>query len=189
MHFPMWGVWIYDNSDNRDNKDNCEMCMDNGINIDRRVKSERIRLIRILEIMASDEKLNTDFTDLNWYKRQQRQSMGRAHPICMSEMQGKAELRSKKLHQSYILHLILHPILHPKSPINTGCLGHGCRKCRIFSKTFFREGGRLCFVKQKHGWTSPHPEIRTEKGEDATVKPIGSDASSPLHSALEGRGN
>ena len=84
---------------------------------------------------------------------------------------------------------ILHPILHPKSPINTGRLGHGCRKCRIFSKTFFREGGRLCFVKQKHGWTSPHPEIRTEKGEDATVNPIGSDASSPLHSALEGRGN
>ena len=49
----------------QDNNDNCEMCMDNGINIDRRVKSERIRLIRILEIMASDEKLNTDFTDLN----------------------------------------------------------------------------------------------------------------------------
>ena len=84
MHFPMWGVWIYDNSDNRDNKDNCEMCMDNGINIDRRVKSERIRLIRILEIMASDEKLNTDFTDLNWYKRQQRQSMGRALPNVFS---------------------------------------------------------------------------------------------------------
>ena len=49
----------------QDNNDNCEMCMDNGINIDRRVKSERIRLIRILEIMASDEKLNTDYTDLN----------------------------------------------------------------------------------------------------------------------------
>ena len=87
--------------------------------------------------MASGEKLNTDFTDLNWYKRQQRQSMGRAHPICMSEMQGKAELWAPNLHQSYILHLILHPILHPKSPINTGRLGHGCRKCRIFSENFF----------------------------------------------------
>ena len=64
----MWGVWIYDNSDNRDNNDNCEMCMSNGINIDRRVKSERIRLIRILEIMASDEKLNTDFTDIKGNK-------------------------------------------------------------------------------------------------------------------------
>ena len=113
--------------------------------------------------MASGTKMNLDFTDLNWYKRQQRQSMGRAHPICMSEMQGKAELWAPNLHQSYILHLILHPILHPKSPINTGRLGHGCRKCRIFSKTFFREGGRLCFVKQKHGWTSPHPEVRTGK--------------------------
>ena len=33
---------------------------------------------------------------------------------------------------------ILHPILHPKSPINTGRLGHGCRKCRIFFQNFFR---------------------------------------------------
>ena len=41
MHFPMWGVWIYDNSDNRDNNDNCEMCMDNDINIVRRVKSAK----------------------------------------------------------------------------------------------------------------------------------------------------
>ena len=101
--------------------------------------------------MASGEKLNTDFTDLNWYKRQQRQSMGRAHPICMSEMQGKAELWAPNLHQSYILHLILHPILHPKSPINTGRLGHGCRKCRIFSKTFFsgRRKAVLCKTKTR----------------------------------------
>ena len=41
------------------------------------------------------------------------------------------------LHQSYILHQNLHPILHPKLPVNTGGLGRGCRKCRIFSKTFF----------------------------------------------------
>ena len=44
---------------------------------------------------------------------------------------------------------ILHPILHPKSPINTGRLGHGCRKCRIFSKTFFsgRRKAVLCKTK------------------------------------------
>ena len=42
------------------------------------------------------------------------------------------------LHQSYILHQNLHPILHPKLPVNTGGFGRGCRKCRIFSKTFFR---------------------------------------------------
>ena len=44
---------------------------------------------------------------------------------------------SKILHQSYILHLILHPTLHPKLPINTGTLWYRCRKCRRFSKTFF----------------------------------------------------
>ena len=33
---------------------------------------------------------------------------------------------------------ILHPILHPKSPVNTGILGYGCRKCRIFFQNFFR---------------------------------------------------
>ena len=32
---------------------------------------------------------------------------------------------------------ILHPILHTKSPVITGILGYGCRKCRIFSKNFF----------------------------------------------------
>ena len=113
-------VWIYDNSDNRDNNDNRW-----GVLVLRHIchpnrKIRKIRIIRILEIMASGEKLNSDFTDLNWYKRQQRQSMGRVRPICMSEMQGKAELWAPNLHQSYILHLILHPILHPKSPINTG---------------------------------------------------------------------
>ena len=35
---------------------------------------------------------------------------------------------------------ILHPILHPKSPIITGLLGYGCRKCRIFFQNFFRGG-------------------------------------------------
>ena len=35
---------------------------------------------------------------------------------------------------------ILHPILHPKSPVNTGILGYGCRKCRIFFQNFFRGG-------------------------------------------------
>ena len=33
---------------------------------------------------------------------------------------------------------ILHPILHPKSLVNTGILGYGCRKCRIFFQNFFR---------------------------------------------------
>ena len=41
------------------------------------------------------------------------------------------------LHQSYILHLILHPILHPKSLVNTTGFSGGCRKCRRFSKNFF----------------------------------------------------
>ena len=35
---------------------------------------------------------------------------------------------------------ILHPILHPKSLVNTGILGYGCRKCRIFFQNFFRGG-------------------------------------------------
>ena len=33
---------------------------------------------------------------------------------------------------------ILHPILHRKSSVNTGILGYGCRKCRIFFQNFFR---------------------------------------------------
>ena len=32
---------------------------------------------------------------------------------------------------------ILHPILHRKSSVNTGILGHGCRKCRIFFQNIF----------------------------------------------------
>ena len=45
---------------------------------------------------------------------------------------------------------ILHPILHPKASVNTGRFGNGCRKCRIFSKTFFEGKNRrtcknLCF--------------------------------------------
>ena len=37
---------------------------------------------------------------------------------------------------------ILHPILHRKSPIITGILGYGCRKCRIFFQNFFRRERR-----------------------------------------------
>ena len=37
---------------------------------------------------------------------------------------------------------ILHPILHPKSPVNTGILGYGCRKCRIFFQNIFRRERR-----------------------------------------------
>ena len=37
--------------------------------------------------------------------------MGRAHPICMSEMQGKAELRSKK--PTPILHPTPYPTPNP----------------------------------------------------------------------------
>ena len=37
---------------------------------------------------------------------------------------------------------ILHPILHTKSPVITGILGYGCRKCRIFFQNFFRGGER-----------------------------------------------
>ena len=37
---------------------------------------------------------------------------------------------------------ILHPILHRKSPIITGILGYGWRKCRIFFQNFFRGGER-----------------------------------------------
>ena len=51
------------------------------------------------------------------------------------------------LHQSYILHLILHPILHPKSSVNTGQLIMWCRKCRRFSKNFFC-GGRGIAVRK-----------------------------------------
>ena len=40
------------------------------------------------------------------------------------------------LHQTYIL----HPILHPELPANTEDLGHWCRKCRRFSKNFFYGG-------------------------------------------------
>ena len=37
---------------------------------------------------------------------------------------------------------ILHPILHPKSLVNTGILGHGCRKCRMFFQNFFQRERR-----------------------------------------------
>ena len=33
---------------------------------------------------------------------------------------------------------ILHPVLHRKSLVNTTCLGHGCRKCRIFFQNIFQ---------------------------------------------------
>ena len=58
-----------------------------------------------------------------------------ASPFC-SEMQGKAELRPQHLHQSYILHLILHPILHQNTRVTTTGFSGGCRKCRRFSKNF-----------------------------------------------------
>ena len=41
-----------------------------------------------------------------------------------------------------ILHPFLHPILHLKPSVNTGYPWHWCRKCRIFSQTFFRGEGR-----------------------------------------------
>ena len=44
---------------------------------------------------------------------------------------------------------ILHPILHPKMPANTGYLGYGCRKCRIFSKNFF------CGERKREGTHRP----------------------------------
>ena len=44
---------------------------------------------------------------------------------------------------------ILHPILHPKASVNTGRFGNGCRKCRIFSKTFFEGKNRRCFGRSK----------------------------------------
>ena len=37
---------------------------------------------------------------------------------------------------------ILHPILHRKPSVNTTCLGHGCRKCRIFFQNIFRRERR-----------------------------------------------
>ena len=37
---------------------------------------------------------------------------------------------------------ILHHILHPKSPVNTGILGYGCRKCRIFFQNIFQRERR-----------------------------------------------
>ena len=37
---------------------------------------------------------------------------------------------------------ILHPILHRKSSVNTGILGHGCRKWRIFFQNIFRRERR-----------------------------------------------
>ena len=60
-------------------------------------------------------------------------------------MHGSARKNCKILHQSTILHLILHPILHPKSLVNTTGFFDGCRKCRRFSETFFVGGG------EKHG--------------------------------------
>ena len=45
----------------------------------------------------------------------------------------------KKVILHPILHRILHPILHPKISAKTGNLSLWCRKCRFFSKLFFRE--------------------------------------------------
>ena len=56
-------------------------------------------------------------------------------------MYGKRREKASKTAESYTLsytpNQILHPILHPKSPVNTGHLRHGCRKCRLFFKNFF----------------------------------------------------
>ena len=57
--------------------------------------------------------------------------------LCHGE-KTKDEIQGYPTPENAILHLILHPILHPKPPVNTGYSGHWCRKCRIFSKTFFR---------------------------------------------------
>ena len=50
---------------------------------------------------------------------------------------GKASKTAESYTESYTPNQILHPILHPKSPVNTGHLRHGCRKCRLFFKNFF----------------------------------------------------
>ena len=58
-----------------------------------------------------------------------------------------------------ILHRILHPVLHPKSSVITIHFPLWCRKCRIFSKNFFRREEMLhcgsCktsdFFGQKYG--------------------------------------
>ena len=62
-------------------------------------------------------------------------------------MHGSARKNCKILHQSTILHLILHPILHPKSLVNTTGFIDGCRKCRRFSETFF-VCGESCTVRK-----------------------------------------
>ena len=85
-----------------------------------------------------------------------------ASPFC-SEMQGKAELRPQNLHQSYILHLILHLILHPKSSVNTTCLGHGCRKCRRFSKNFFRKGKGSAISMSDVSWLRKIYLVKSKK--------------------------
>ena len=70
---------------------------------------------------------------------------------------------SRILHPSYILHHILHPTLHPKSPDFIRGFHAGCRKCRRFSKNFFcgRESAYVSEV-QKH---------RTSLGKSTEVLP------------------
>ena len=72
---------------------------------------------------------------LSHTSKREKTNLNRAVPLCILLL-FCAFLQEKRGYPTPE-NAILHPILHPKSPVNTGILGYGCRKCRIFSENFF----------------------------------------------------
>ena len=73
---------------------------------------------------------------LSHTSKREKTNLNRAVPLCILLL-FCAFLQEKRGYPTPE-NAILHPILHPKSPIITGLLGYGCRKCRIFFQNFFR---------------------------------------------------
>ena len=111
--------------------------------------------------------------------------------LCHGE-KTKDEIQGYPTPENAILHLILHPILHPKPPVNTGYSGHWCRKCRIFSKNFFRREEMLhcgsCktsdFFGQKYGCFASKVRMFASKKSDVFVFRKGGSIKYGFHSDL-----
>ena len=72
---------------------------------------------------------------LSHTSKREKTNLNRAVPLCILLL-FCAFLQEKRGYPTPE-NAILHPILHPKSPIITGILGYGCRKCRIFFQNIF----------------------------------------------------
>ena len=94
---------------------------------------------------------------LSHTSKREKTDLNRAVPLCILLL-FCAFLQEKRGYPTPE-NTILHPVLHRKSLVNTTCLGHGCRKCRIFFQNIFqreemqRAGSRKTsdFFGQKYG--------------------------------------